>query len=81
MYSNKEPFTRFTVEQSGKKCVWEIPAEDITNDDCMEAIHMLMIGLTFSSEGVYNAMAEFLQEHAAHKFDIYEHIEKEDEKE
>ena len=32
---NKDKFTRFTVEQSDKKIVWETPFEDISGEDCI----------------------------------------------
>ena len=65
-------FTRFTVEQKDCKYTWEVPFEDINGEDCMEAINMLMIGLTFCQSTVYHAMAEYLMSHAEDMYDIYE---------
>ena len=73
MYNDKEEFTRLTLEQSDKKIVWEKPYEDVDGvDDMMQAIYTIMIGMTFSSDTIYSAMASYLNEHAKHLFYVSE---------
>ncbi len=57
-------FTRFTVEQSDKKIVWETPFEDISGEDCITALETLMIGLTFLPQTVVRSMKEYVDEHS-----------------
>ena len=70
-------FTRLTLEQRDKKLVWEMPYEDIGADDLIHALNTLLIGFTFYQNTIYNAMAEYLQEHASNLYDIYDHVESE----
>jgi phosphotransferase system IIB component len=70
-------FTRLTLEQRDKKLVWEMPYEDIGADDLIHALNTLLIGFTFHQNTIYNAMAEYLQEHASNLYDIYDHVESE----
>lgn len=55
-----DKFTKFTVEQSDKKIVFEVPYEDIDGELCMDAIRCLMIGLTFSPETVLTSMRNYI---------------------
>lgn len=71
----KENFTRLTLEQSDKKLVWEVPYEDVSGDELIEAINTLMIGLTFTPETVIHSMAGFLEEYGHNLYDVYEHYE------
>lgn len=57
-------FTRFTAEQNDKKIVWEVPYDDITGDDCMEAIRTLMIGLTFLPTTVIRSMKDYVNDNS-----------------
>lgn len=59
---NKDKFTRFTVEQSDKKIVWETPFEDITGEDCIQALETLMMGLTFLPITIRKAMQTYIDE-------------------
>lgn len=59
---NKDKFTRFTVEQSDRKIVWETPFEDISGDDCMHALETLMIGLTFLPSTIRKSMQNYIDE-------------------
>lgn len=59
---NKDKFTRFTVEQSDRKIVWETPFEDISGDDCMQALETLMIGLTFLPSTIRKSMQNYIDE-------------------
>ena len=59
---NKDKFTRFTVEQSDRKIVWETPFEDISGEDCIQALETLMIGLTFLPTTIRKAMQTYIDE-------------------
>lgn len=59
---NKDKFTRFTVEQSDKKIVWETPFEDISGEDCIEALETLMTGLTFLPTTIRKSMQTYIDE-------------------
>lgn len=76
MYNNEKRFTRLTLEQNDCKVVWEVPYDDVSGEDMMQAIRTIMIGMTFSDKSVESSMANYLQEHS----DEYEVIEKEDTK-
>ena len=82
MYNTeKEKFTRLTLEQSDKKVVWEVPYEDVDGvDDMMQAIYTIMIGMTFGSDTIYSAMASYLNERARHLFNITEISEESEDK-
>ena len=62
-------FTRLTLEQDDLKIVWEVPYEDVTTADMMQAIRTIMIGMTFSDQSVEEGMANYLYEHSD-KYDI-----------
>ena len=59
---NKDKFTRFTVEQSDRKIVWETPFEDISGEDCIQALETLMIGLTFLPTTIRKSMQTYIDE-------------------
>lgn len=59
---NKDKFTRFTVEQSDRKIVWETPFEDISGEDCIQALETLMIGLTFLPTTIRKVMQTYIDE-------------------
>ena len=58
----KENFTRLTLEQSDRKIVWEVPYEDVTGNDLMQAIETIMVGMTFIPDSVYRSMYEYAKE-------------------
>lgn len=64
MYNDKPKFTRLTLEQNDRKIVWEIPYDDPSGEDMMQAIRTIMIGMTFSDLSVESSMASYLQEHS-----------------
>lgn len=74
--NNENKFTRLTLEQNDRKIVWEIPYNDPNGEDMMEAIHTIMIGMTFSDKSVESSMVDYINEHS----DEYEVIEREDDK-
>lgn len=74
MYDNKPKFTRLTLEQNDRKVVWEVPYDDVSGEDMMQAIRTVMIGMTFSDLSVESSMASYIQEHS----DNYEVYEKND---
>ena len=70
MYNEIKKFTKFTVEQSGHKIVYELPYEDVTGEDIMHAVKTLMIGMTFFEDTVYASMANYLEQNCE-LYDIY----------
>lgn len=60
MQENK--FTRLTLEQSDKKITWEVPYEDATGEDLVQAFYSLMIGLTFLPTTIRQSMQEFVED-------------------
>ena len=71
----KERYTRLTMEQGDLKVTWEVPYEDVSGEDVLDAINTIMIGMTFNQETIYSAMASWLSDRA---YDKYEVIEKND---
>ena len=59
---NKDKFTRFTVEQSDIKIVLETPFEDISGEDCIQALETLMTGLTFLPTTIRKSMQTYIYE-------------------
>jgi len=74
----KDPFTRLTVETSDGKIIWEVPYEDVTGEDMLNALNTLMIGMTFAQETVYHAMADWLNDHANDLYEVVDKIDYED---
>ena len=72
---NNNVFTRLTLEQNGRKIVWEIPYGDPNGEDMMEAIHTIMVGMTFCDDAIESSMASYINAHS----DDYEVIEKDEE--
>ncbi|MBQ3414863.1 MAG: hypothetical protein IJH39_05855 [Clostridia bacterium] len=77
-WDEDKKFTRLTVEQSNKKIIWEVPYEDVSGDDMMQAINTLMIGMTFHPDTVLYSMAGFLEEYGHNLYDVYEHQEEDE---
>lgn len=65
-------FTRLTVEQPDLKVVWEVPYEDVSGGDMVNALKTLMIGMTFSLNSIPDIFADWLREYAADKYEIIE---------
>lgn len=78
MYEKEKQFTRLTVENNDVKVVYELPHNEASGDDMMEAIATLMVGMTFPISVVYHAMADYLREHAYDEYDVYDHDKSED---
>lgn len=66
---NKE-FTRLTLEQGGRKIVWEVPYDDVNGEEFMDAICTIMVGATFNQETVHKCMAEWLSDHSLGKYKV-----------
>lgn len=75
---NEKLFTKLTLEQSNKKIVYEVPFEDVSGDDLVQALYTIMVGMTFTPESVIHTFAGFLEEYGHNLYDIYEHIENSD---
>ena len=77
MYKEEKKFTRLILEQNDRTIVWEVPYNDVTGEDMMQAIRTIMVGMTFSDKSVASSMASYLEENS----DEYEVIEKSEEEE
>lgn len=75
MYKEEKKFTRLTLEQDDRTVVWEVPYNDVTGKNMMQAIRTIMIGMTFSDKTVESSMASYLEEYS----DKYEVIDKSEE--
>ena len=73
--NNENKFTRLTLEQDDLKVTWEVPYNDVSGEDMMQAIRTIMIGMTFNESTVESAMASYLEEHS----NEYKVIDKSDE--
>lgn len=64
--SNKDEqkFTRLTLEQGDIKIVWEVPYDDVTGDDMMQAIRTIMIGMAFCEDTIETSMASYLYQYS-----------------
>ncbi len=71
----KNKFTRLTIEQSNLKVVWEVPYEDVSGCDMVDALKTLMVGMTFSLDSIPDIFADWLKEYAPDKYEIIEKIE------
>ena len=81
MYNEKQKFTKLTLEQPDLKVIWEIPYDDVSGDDMMQAIRTIMIGMTFNEHTIESSMARYLQDHAYDHYNVTEidnNIEKAD---
>ena len=64
MYNEEKKFTRLTLEQDDLKVIWEVPYNDVTGEDMMQAIRTIMVGMTFSDNTVESSMADYINEHS-----------------
>lgn len=58
----KDKFTKLTLEQSDRKITWEVPYEDVSGEDMIQAFYTLMIGATFLPVTIRQSMREFVDE-------------------
>ncbi len=58
----EDKFTRLTLEQSDKKITWEVPYEDATGEDLVQAFYALMIGISFLPVTIRQSMREFVED-------------------
>lgn len=58
-------FTRFTVEQPDIKVVWEVPTDEVTGEDCMNAINTLMQGMSFLPITIIRSMQNYIDEQSS----------------
>lgn len=70
-------FTKIILEQSNIKLTWEVPFEDVTTQDMMQALRSIMVGMSFSEKQVYSGMVNFINEYASDKYVITEKIDDE----
>lgn len=72
-WKDEEPkFTRLTLEQNDKKIVWEVPFDDVSGEDMMDAIKTIMIGMTFHPDTIINSMASYVNEWGRNLYDVVE---------
>lgn len=76
MNKEEQKFTRLTLDQNNLHVVWEVPYDDVTGEEMLQALRTLMIGMTFNDLTIESSMASYLEEHS----DNYDIIEKEDNK-
>ena len=60
----KELYTRITLEQSMKKASWEIPFEDISASDILDAFGTIALCLGFSPSSIIEAAIHFVNVHS-----------------
>ena len=72
MMTEKNNFTRLTIEQPDFKITWEKPYEDVDICEMLDAFNTLMLGITFNQKTVYSGMAEWLNEHADEYYIVYD---------
>ena len=56
----KEMYTRITLEQSMKKASWEIPFEDISASDILDAFSTIALCLRFGPSDIIEAAIHFI---------------------
>jgi hypothetical protein len=71
MNDREEKFTRLTLDQKDLHIVWEVPYDDVSGDDMLNAIRTIMIGMTFSDLGIEKTMADYLRDHYSN-YDVVE---------
>ena len=54
-------FTRLSLDRSDLHLSWEVPHEDVTPEEMVEALHYIMVGMTFYDSAISNAMADYLE--------------------
>lgn len=70
MYREEPKFTRLTLESPNEKIVYELPHEDVSGEDMMQAIATIMFGMTFPVGAIYHSMADYLAEHAEDEYEV-----------
>lgn len=69
-----EQFTRLTIEQSDNKVIWEIPYEDVTGSELIQALKTLMVGITFSESSFESSLADYINNNSL-KYEVLERVE------
>lgn len=69
-----EKFTRLTIEQSDHKVIWEIPYEDVTGSELIQALKTLMVGITFSESSFESSLAGYLNNNTL-RYEVLERVE------
>ena len=75
MYNNNTAFNRFTrltLEQPGKKLVWEVPREDVSGVDMCNALKTILVGMGFLPQYINSVFANYLDEYASTEFEVLE---------
>ena len=75
MSMENKDFTRLTLEQSDRKIVYELPYEDVTNNDMVEALVTIMTGMTFFPSTIEDGFVNYINENS----DYYKVVNKDDE--
>ena len=74
--NNDKKFTRLILEQQNLHVEWEIPYDDPTGEDMMQAIRTIMIGMTFNDNTIEDSMASYLIDHSDN-YTVYNNYEDE----
>ena len=72
MNMEDKKFTRLTLEQADCKIVYELPYEDVTNNDMIQALVTIMTGMTFLPATIEDGFVNYINENS----DYYEVIAK-----
>ena len=75
MHMENKDFTRLTLEQSDRKIVYELPYEDVTNNDMVDALVTIMTGMTFFPATIEDGFVNYINENS----DYYKVINKDSE--
>lgn len=76
MYNDNKKFTRLTLEQKDLRLVYEVPYDDVSGDDMVQALRTIMIGMTFCDDTVLSSFVRYVNEHGYGKYEICEIGEK-----
>lgn len=72
MYNENKKFTRLILEQKDLRLVYEVPYDDVSGDDMVQALRTIMIGMSFCDDTVLASFARYVNEHGFGKYEIRE---------
>ena len=52
--------TKLTLEQKNLKVVYEVPYDDVTGGDMIQALKTVMVGMTFSEDAFDQALRNYV---------------------
>ena len=60
---NEQKITKLTLQMGDTITTWEVPHEDVSMDELMDAFHGVCVGQTFVPESFWKACRDFYLEH------------------